>query len=121
MQPKRLAGSSRARENPQIEPLKPPKHTNPAQTGAIEPRKGRHLLRGDEARVRVRVVRREHGRPGGRLLVLLVVLHEERLLHHLLLLLLRRRRLLHKLLHGDRSPARLPGQGDRLLGLSGSD
>jgi hypothetical protein len=63
----------------------------------------------------VRVVRREHGRPGGRLLVLLVVLHEERLLHHLLLLL-RRHRLLHQLLHGDRSPARLPGQGDRLLG-----
>jgi hypothetical protein len=68
----------------------------------------------------VRVVRREHGRPGGGLLVLVLV-HEERLLHHLLLLLLRRRRLLHQLLHGDRSPARLPGQGDRLLGLSGSD
>jgi hypothetical protein len=65
------------------------------------------------------VVRREHGRAGGGLVLLLVLVHEERLLHHLLLLL-RRRRLLHPLLHGDRSPARLPGPGEGRSIIRGS-
>lgn len=72
------------------------------------------MRRGEEARVRV--VRREHGRHRGRRRLLLLLVHEQRLLHHLLLLLRRyRRRLLHPLLHGDRSPARLPGSGRSII------